>query len=79
MATIFNESTVAAEPTKTGTARQRLLTEQRVRGNPHPARPADACARRRGPPGGAGARARLVPDAAKARLMLAHGGKPINR
>ena len=32
MATIFNESTVAAEPAYTGTARQRLLTEQRVAG-----------------------------------------------
>ena len=32
MATIFNESVIAAEPTKTGTARQRLLTEERVSG-----------------------------------------------
>jgi quercetin dioxygenase-like cupin family protein len=32
MATIFNESVIAAEPTKSGTARQRLLTEERVSG-----------------------------------------------
>ena len=32
MATIFNESTVAAEPADNGTARQRLLTEVRVPG-----------------------------------------------
>ena len=32
MATIFNESTIAAEPVGNGTARQRLLTEQRVAG-----------------------------------------------
>ena len=32
MATIFNENTIAAEPLGNGTARQRLLTEQRVSG-----------------------------------------------
>jgi quercetin dioxygenase-like cupin family protein len=32
MATIFNESTVAAEPADNGTARQRLLTEARIPG-----------------------------------------------
>jgi len=32
MATIFNESTVAAEPAGSGTARQRLLTDARVKG-----------------------------------------------
>ncbi len=32
MATIFNESVIAAEPTKSGTGRQRLLTEERVPG-----------------------------------------------
>ena len=32
MATIFNENTIAAEPLGDGTARQRLLTEQRVSG-----------------------------------------------
>jgi len=32
MATIFNESEIAAEPTERGAARQRLLTEKRVSG-----------------------------------------------
>jgi hypothetical protein len=30
MATIFNESGIAAEPAERGVARQRLLTEKRV-------------------------------------------------
>jgi quercetin dioxygenase-like cupin family protein len=32
MATIFNESTIAAEPVGNGTARQRMLTQERVSG-----------------------------------------------
>ena len=63
MATIFNENAVAAEPADNGTARQRLLTGERVAGTRILLDRLTLAAGRHGAPGGAGARYCLVPDA----------------